>query len=359
MTRCTAINLLVALSFLAFLTVFSCVSPESNLKQESKIETGQATQGAVDSRSGARPQEKKARDQRGASADVASPYTATGRSGAIALSISATPDVDENIPQTSIENRHGIAVIIANRDYRGKDVPPVDFAISDGLIMKEYLQKTLGFRPGNIMYTENATEAQFRAIFGVESDHKGKLFGWVRPGESDVFIYYSGHGAPDVNTKTAYFLPVDCDPQSVRMNGYSLNLFYANLSKLPARKITVVLDACFSGGSEKGMLIKQASPVTLRATQPVLALNNASVFASSRGDQVSSWYSAKKHGLFTYYFLRGLKGEADLNKDGKLTTGELELYLSQEVTYMARRIHLREQTPQLIGEKDTVLVKYR
>jgi hypothetical protein len=342
------------LIFFCLMMIVACAGPEENLAKEQVMETDQPQSGQADLKEVPEDLPQQIVGQTSESTLVAS-----GRSGAVALSISATPDVDRNIPRTGVQNRQGIAVIIANRDYRSKDVPVVDFAISDGLIIKEYLQETLGFRPGNIMYVENATEAQFRAIFGIESDYKGKLYHWIRPGESDVFIYYSGHGAPDVDTKKAYFMPVDCDPYSVRMNGYSLNLFYTNLAKLPAKSVTVVLDACFSGGSEKGMLIKNASPVTVLVTEPVFTLKNASVFTSSTGDQVSSWYPSKRHGLFTYYFLKGLKGEADLNKDGKITAGELDSYLSQEVTYMARRVHQREQTPQMIGARNTVIVQYK
>ncbi|MBW2075923.1 MAG: caspase family protein [Deltaproteobacteria bacterium] len=268
-------------------------------------------------------------------------------------------DVDDNLPRARKQNKDGIAVIIGNRDYHIQDVPRVDFAIRDAAVMREYVINALGFRPGNIIYYENATQANFRTIFGTESDHKGKLFSWVKPGRSDVFIYYSGHGAPDPRSKTGYFVPTDCDPSTVRLNGYSLKTFYANLAKLPARSITVVLDSCFSGGSPKGMLLKNVSPVFAQVDNPLVNLKKGAVFTSSTGDQVSSWYPEKRHGLFTYFFLKGLQGSADSNGDKRVTASEMKEYLKDEVSYMARRLSMREQHPQFMGNKEAVIIKYK
>ena len=74
------------------------------------------------------------------------------------------------------------------------------------------------------------------------------------------------------------------------------------------------------------------------------------LLTSSGGDQISSWYPEGKHSLFTYYFLRGLRGEADANKNRKVTLNELKKYLSEHVTYMARRKYGREQTPIVRGD---------
>lgn len=69
---------------------------------------------------------------------------------------------------------------------------------------------------------------------------QGKLYNNLQPEKSDVFIYYAGHGAPSVKDKKGYFIPVDCDPQYIEQGGYSLDLFYANLAKLPA-SITCII----------------------------------------------------------------------------------------------------------------------
>lgn len=270
------------------------------------------------------------------------------------------PEELKNPPKAKEKNLNAVAVVIGNRDYKTKDIPPVDFALQDASMVKSCLIESLGYREGNIIYEENASKGTFENIFGTASNYSGRLFEIVKPNESDVFIYYSGHGAPDVETRKGYFLPVDCDPNHISIGGFSLDLLYKNLAKLPARSITVVVDACFSGSSEKGLLLKKASPVGI-IVDPFMALRNGAVITSSAGTELSSWYSEKSHGLFTYYFLLGLTGKADSNKDHQITVGELSSYIENNVPYMARELHNRKQTPTFKGtdtDKNRVLSSY-
>jgi len=268
-------------------------------------------------------------------------------------------ELKENIPETSDENNDAVAVIIGNRDYIRKDIPPVSFAIRDAALVREYLIRTFGFKEHNIIYKENLTQADFNSIFGTKDNYRGKLYNYIKEGISDVFVYYSGHGAPDIESKQGYFVPVDCDPSLVSLNGYSLNTLYENLSKINYKSLTVLIDACFSGVSEKGSLLKNISPVFITVENPIISKENTIVFTSAGGDQVSSWYPEKQHSLFTYYFLKGIKGDANKNKDNEVTFGELQDYIMDNVPYMARRLNNREQTPQFIGEdKNKILISY-
>ncbi|MBI3755376.1 MAG: hypothetical protein HY265_04345 [Deltaproteobacteria bacterium] len=83
------------------------------------------------------------------------------------------------------------------------------------------------------------------------------------------------------------------------------------------------------------------------------------VFTSSAGKQISSWYREKQHGLFTYYFLQGIRGKADANNDGKVTVKEMDAYLGKNVSEQARVLHNREQTPEVAGDKDAVVARYK
>jgi uncharacterized caspase-like protein len=199
----------------------------------------------------------------------------------------------------------------------------------------------------------------FNEIFGSERDHRGRLFRFVREGVSKVFIYYAGHGAPDLETGEAYFVPVDANPQYIASSGYRLQTLYGNLSKIPAKVITIVLDACFSGNSEKGMLFKGISPAMVKVKKEYASPGNALLLTSAAVDQVSSWFPEKRHSLFTYYFLKGLQGDADLNKDKKITVGEMKDYLKEHVPYMARRLSGVEQTPVITGNDQDVIVQLK
>ncbi len=265
------------------------------------------------------------------------------------------PDIDQNIPRGQRAGRYDVAVVIGNRDYQVEGVPTVDYALNDARTMRNYLEMMFGYRPDNIIYLENATYAALSQVFGSDRDHRGKLFNYVKPGESRVFIYYVGHGAPDLDSGEAYFVPVDTDPQYLKTSGYRLKTFYNNLAQLPASQLTVVLDACFSGNSDSGLIFSGVSSLSLRAKQDYATLKNATVFASAQNDQVSTWYPEKRHSLFTYYFLKGLRGEADADRNAELTVAELEIYLAEFVPFMARRLKGNEQHPTVSGDRQRVL----
>ncbi|MEM7373330.1 MAG: caspase family protein [Bacteroidota bacterium] len=272
--------------------------------------------------------------------------------------IQLTSDVDRNLPRSYTQNKNAIAVIIGNRDYENSDVPPVDFALQDAASMKKYLIEVFGYDENNILFLPNATQADFNGVFGSKEDHKARLFNLIKAGESDIFVYYSGHGAPDLQTEEAYFVPTDCDPSLVKFNGYAINTFYENLGKMPYRSLTVVIDACFSGTSDRGTLMPNASLVRIKSGNNVLKDPKAKIFTSASGTQIASWYPDQSHSLFTYYFLKGIQGDANTNRDRQLTLEEMRGYLEQEVPYMARRLKNRVQTPEVYGASQQVLINY-
>jgi len=128
-----------------------------------------------------------------------------------------------------------------------------------------------------------------------------------------------------------------------------------NLSLLKTKKSTLIVDACFSGGISTGdYLVKNASSLGLKVKSISDNLSsNISIMTASADDQVASWYSEKRHGLFTYFLLKGMKGAADLNNDRVVTYDELKAYIKDAdngVPYKARELYSREQTPRFLGD---------
>ena len=266
------------------------------------------------------------------------------------------------IPRARRKNADGIAVIIGVKDY-DSGVNPVAYAHNDASAVKNFVIKTLGYNEENIIYETNPTKGRMEQIFGTKEDYKMQLHNWIKPGKSDVFIYYTGHGAPDQKTKSAYFVPKDADPNYIRAGGYAMETLYSNLAKLPARSITVVTDACFSGQDGRGkMIIKSASPLSVSARLPIAGRGTNSkmtVFNASRVNEMASWYDAAQHSLFTYYFLLGLSGKADADDDNIITAGELDAYLQEQVPYLARKLYNREQHPMFIGNINATIAEYK
>lgn len=268
-------------------------------------------------------------------------------------------DVDVDLPRARRSNPDGVAVIIGNRDYNDPGIYPVEFAKADAGAMKKYVLQALGYKEDNVIYLQNASYSDLRSIFGTESDPQGRLHNLIFPDRSDVFVYYSGHGVPGLEDRRGYLLPANVKAEDAQKNGYSLDLLGRNLAQLPAKSVTLVVDACFSGQSEEGLLIQDASPVYIEVTDPFVRISNGSSFFASMGKEIASWFPEQKHGLFTYYFLKGLRGEADANKDKRVTVAEIEQYLSETVPYKVRRLTGRSQHPVITAtEKDRVLARY-
>lgn len=261
-------------------------------------------------------------------------------------------DVDVAVPAGRSLRPDAVAVVIGNRDYEVLGVPRVDYAINDARVMKAYLIKTLGFDLRNIIYIENATVAKFNETFGSAASPRGRLHGYVKPGVSEVFVFYSGHGAPELQSRGAVFVPTDSDPNYIGTSGYPLSTLYRNLEALPVPRVIVVIDACFSGNSPGGFLLSKVSPISVEPRHNLPKSDRVTVFSSATSSQLSAWYPEKRHGLFTYFFLKGLGGDADRDRNGVVTTSELGAFVSDRVPYLALRLFGHEQTPTLseLGE---------
>ncbi len=264
-------------------------------------------------------------------------------------------DVDINLPKTNMDNPDAVAVVIGNAYY--EKTKNVDFALNDAITVRKYLIEVMGFKEENIIFAKNATINDFNRIFGIAGKEKGQLYNYIKPNVSNVFVYYSGHGAPGLNDKQGYFVPTDCDPQYIELEGYSSELLFNNLSKLPAKSVNIVLDACFSGID----LVKDISPVKIR-NRGLSGMKNGVVLSSSADNQYSAWYRDKQHGLFTYFFLKAIhSGNADKNRDKKLTFTEIYDFTASQtegVPYMAKRLRNISQIPKLQGIGERVLVTY-
>jgi len=255
-------------------------------------------------------------------------------------------DVDKVPAVKTAERKNAYAVVVGIEQYRQK-LPKADFAAHDAEVMSEYFTKVLGIPEENIALLLDTHAARTDLVKYMEKWLPNR----VENGDS-VFIYFSGHGAPNPKTGEAYMVPYDGDPSYIDTTGYPLKRLYEQLGNLPAKEVIVMLDSCFSGAGGRSVIAKGMRPMGLSVETPVLAKGKTVVLAASSGDQVSSTYDAKGHGLFTYFVLKGLQGEADQNKDGSVDLQEVFDYIRPQVERVARREYNNEQTPQLLGSTD-------
>jgi Caspase domain len=259
-----------------------------------------------------------------------------------------TSDVDVlPLTKTSVRsNAH--AVVIGLERYRD-ELPRASHAEQDARVVARYLSGTMGYDEGNIalLVNDRATKGDMEKYFETWLPNRVES-------EDTVFVYFSGHGAPNPKTGEAYLVPYDGDPVFLDNTGYPLSRLYQSLANLPAKEVVVVLDSCFSGAGGRSVIAKGIRPIITEMKSPLLGKGKTLVLAASSGQQVSSTYEQKAHGLMTYFFLKGLQGEADTNKDGKIDIAELFEYLRPQVERVARRDFNNEQTPLLLGNTDVL-----
>lgn len=265
----------------------------------------------------------------------------------------------EAVPVAVTKRPDAVAVVIGVEDYQ--NIGDAPFAAKDAEIMSRYFRDVLGVQTVNTHINGEVSGFFFDQIFDPVT---GKLVRVVKPHETDVFVYYSGHGIPEKDGNDVFLFPSDGNLEMLEKQGYSLNRLYENLEKLNAKSVTVMLDACFSGssrasGSQDPVNISNTRGVVIKElkVQPWLSDNSFRVLASSTNEQTSLGFDAAGTGLFTYYVCIGLQGEADLNGDKTITVGELEEYLIKNVSETSRRIR-GEQTPVLYGNADMILVQF-
>lgn len=85
-------------------------------------------------------------------------------------------------------------------------------------------------------------------------------------------------------------------------------------------------------------MILAGRPGTLIIKDPIIASEKIALFAAARENQISNFYEEEKHGLFTYYLLKGMVGEADRNRDKRIEIEELYSYVSNNVESTSRRL---------------------
>ena len=245
-------------------------------------------------------------------------------------------------------NPNAVALIIGIEAY--SRLPQAQYADSDATHFYDYANQSLGVPPHKIKLLTDTKANRIDLLLAMRS--------WMRTevnGKSDVYIFFAGHGLASADGSKTYLLPADGDRDLLDETSILRDDLIA--SAKGAKTITLFLDTCYSGGTRTNeVLLADARPIAIVPDKSALP-SNVTVLAAASGSQLSSTYEAAQQGLFSYWLMKGLEGDADANKDKKITTGELHEYVARQVGPMAQRRN-RQQDPQLIGDSTRVLVSY-
>ncbi len=208
-------------------------------------------------------------------------------------------DIDTPSFPPKPERPDDFALIVGVESYQDKNLPPAEFATRDADTIARYF-KSLGIPKEHLILLtgDNATSGKIN----------GYLQSWLPKNvsrDSQVYFYFSGHGSPDAETKTAYLVPWDGDPQFLKHTAISLKDVYSDLGKLKVKGVLVALDSCFSGAGGRSVIQSGARPlvsVKMGGSIPP----NMTVISASQSNEIANSLEKQGHGIFTYYFLKGL-----------------------------------------------------
>ncbi|ELS02079.1 WD40 repeat-containing protein [Xenococcus sp. PCC 7305] len=180
----------------------------------------------------------------------------------------------------------------------------------------------------------------------------------ARSGDTILF-YFSGHGILDAASQKVYLCLADTQKKQLTNTGLSLNEILRLLGNCQADQQLIWLDACHSGG----MSLRRTTNITLPnpTSQLVKVLRRKAeksqgfyALLSCDHSQQSWEFPELGHGVFTYYLMRGLRGEA-VDSQGIIDADTLYQYVyHQTLRYIDRsnqQIRLINQQKSSRGER--------
>jgi len=251
------------------------------------------------------------------------------------------------------KNENRIALVIGIEKYENLTNLDALYANRDAKAFRAYANRALGIPMENIKLLVDQEASR--------SDTLKALKLWLpqktKGSKKDIFIFFAGHGLASDDGEDLYVLPQDGDSILLKDTAISRTEMFEQIEKLNPNSVTMFFDTCYSGQTRKEeTLIAGLRPIRIVANEQETP-SNFTIFSASNLTQTSGSIEEAKHGMFSYYLMKGLEGKADENKDKKITNGELIAYLKDNVSQEAFTQN-RQQDPMLAGDPDKVLMSY-
>ena len=215
-------------------------------------------------------------------------------------------------------NENSAALIIGIEKYEWTFDAP--FAKNDAKLFHDFAVKSLGVPEENIETLINDEGKRLSA--------KRLLRNWlpqvIEPGKTNFYLYFSGHGL--ASEDDLFLLPYDGDPAFLEDSALTREEIFTSINKHEPLTVVAFLDTCYSGSTRANENLLGARPIAIEV-QPTGIPNNFTVFTASANNEIANSLEPARHGMFSYFMMKGLQGEADVNEDQKITTGELHAYL--------------------------------
>ncbi|MDC0476633.1 caspase family protein [Alphaproteobacteria bacterium] len=246
-------------------------------------------------------------------------------------------------------NNDALALVIGVSEYKETNAKAI-YADSDAKVFQDYAIEKLG-----------VPRSRVKTLVNDGADEKDMLLAtkrWLarasKQGKTDVYIFFAGHGLASDDGSKMYLLPYDGAPELLDKTAILRDELFADISAANPRSVTVFLDTCYSGTTRGTDMLIASRPIAIRALEQSIP-DNFTVMTAAAGDQTAKPLEEAKHGMFSYFLMKGMEGEADANNDNEITAGELHEYVQTNVIQQSSG----SQTPELQGDADRVLVSFQ
>ena len=247
------------------------------------------------------------------------------------------------------KNKDALALIIGVDGYENTPARAI-YADSDAKAFADYANEKLGIPSNRIKTLVNDGAGEREMLLSVKS--------WLarasKQGKTDVYVFFAGHGLASDDGQKMYLLPYDGAPELLDDTAILRDRLFSDIASANPRSVTVFLDTCYSGTTRGTDMLIASRPIAIKALKQSVP-DNFTVFTAAAGDQTAKPLEEAKHGMFSYFLMKGMEGEADSNQDNKITAGELHSYVQQNVVQQSSG----SQTPELQGDAERVLVRFQ
>ena len=265
----------------------------------------------------------------------------------VASGSASLPDLDPAKIPNSVR-RDAVAIVIGAEGY--EILPRADFSDHDARSFYDYANKSLGVDAQKIKLLTGPSAKRKDILMAL----RNWLPAEINPGRTEVIIFYSGHGLASPDGKKRYLLPLDANVDLLEDTAIAHDNLIKIINGYQPKSITLMMDSCYSCVTKTGKpLMTAARPIAIHSENESLP-QNTTILSAASGSQISISSSEIGHGLFSYFIMRGLEGEADLNKDQKITAQELHAYASERVSKEAQRRGV-QQNPAISGVYQKVI----
>jgi hypothetical protein len=252
-------------------------------------------------------------------------------------------DVDE-LPKANGKRvqSNAIGVAIGVGTFRDSTMRGVKFAAHDAEIMGRYFERVLGIplQRVKVVIDNHALKDDLIEVFEQWLPKQGGM-------RATAYIYVSGRAVVDQETGIVSLLPYDGTVAGAS-RAFSLTRLQRALAKASVKRAVLMMDLSLepSSGADPGRLI----PPRWTGVDSNGESDRLMQMIGNSGLQEAQAYQPGQHGLFTYFLLKGLRGSADLDKNGTVLSGELCAYVHGQVASIARSATSHTQQPICIPE---------